>query len=402
MNIKFIILSLFILSSENCILKNPTHSQFWEHFFNNQNSLQTKYSEGDLYPILFGGLKPEQESLLYKKTISESNKTLDEVLFLSASVKREKESIVPEIHNRDVIQTNEEYFTMVEYSKSKFKEKDTYQIKRSTFFRYPKYTFKDFINWMEAFALAVHSEEKLSILNKSILYQFLCSEFRCTTDNEEKTILLSFALDKRMVNNYKSFYNRIFDILTKLKFKVRLNYKQTKIAEIFSEGKIISARIFPIKKAELQNLNSLELVFDIDINFYGLRILIQNIEYSLQYNNSEFEETLKGSFQNTPKYKVSGRVFYFLPTSLVNFFIPGDIESYIADSIQLLTKPNEQIGGNFVSKIKIKDKVVEIRFDSYSEVFQKSFKPLSTSSNLKREGGDFFQDMRMKIIEDLL
>ncbi len=402
MNTKFFILSLFILSSENCILKNPTNSQFWEHFFNNQNSLQTKYGEGDLYPILFGGLKPEQERLLYKKNISELDKVSDEVLFLSASVKRENEIIVSEIHNRTSRQLEEEYFTTVEYSKRKFKEKDTYRIKRSTFFHYPKYTFRDFINWMEAFSFATLSDEKLSILNKSILYQFLCSEFRCTVDNEEKTTLLSFALDKRMVNNYKSFYNRIFDILTKLKFKLKINNKQTKLAEIFSEGKIISARIFPIKKNDLQNLSSIDLIFDIDINFYGLRILIPNLEYNLVYKDSEAEETLKGSFQITPKYKVSGKVFYFLPTSVVNFFIPGDIETYIAESLELLAKPNEQSGANFISKIKIKEKTVEVQFDSYSEVFQKSFKPLSNSSNTKREGGDFFHDMRLKIIEDLL
>ncbi len=395
-----ILIPIFFL---NCLVKNKSHSNFWEHFFNNHHDLQEK-NDIELYNILFGALEPKLESKVYQKLKQDQdipdNKSLD-YLYLSASATRNSGIIQTEIHSREFSNPNEEYFTKVEYRKSSFKNNETYKIKRITELKYPKYSFKDFLNWFEELSIQLQNENRLSILNSSVLYKFLCNEFRCSVDRDEQNTILSFGLDSRMATNYKTFYNRLNDILSKSRFKTKIFSRQLKIAEIYSEGKIIYLKIFPLKNNDLTKQNMFSVLTEVEINFYGLRISISNIDYLIQYRNYETEESIKGGFLSIPKYKLQGKVFYFLPQSVVNAFIPGDLDTYFADYLELLAKSNDEIKGNLICKIKFKENISEVYYEAYSEVMQKPFKPLANNQK-QREGGDFMYDMRMKIVEDIL
>ena len=389
---RIILLSLNLLLLSSCLVKNKSHSEYWEHNFNNLQALADKYSDSELYPILFGTLTPKDENLLYQK---------ENTLYLNASVKRINNSLIAEIHDKEQAE-EEEYFTNIEYSKSTFKNKPTYKIKKKTFQKYPYYSVKDFLFWLDTLSQASNSEEQLSILNSSLVYKFICSEFRCANDRDELNSTLTFALDSRMSNNYKSFYNRISDILSKLRFKTKISNKQGKLLEIFSEGKIIYFKFFNLKKNDIASSTQLLFQNDFEINFYGIKINIQNLDYLVQFKFSNEEENLRGNFINYPKHKVSGNFLYFLPTNVIDLFIPGDIDTYIADYIELMIRPTDSKGANFNSKFKKVDKQVHLFFESYSETFQKSFRPLSNNRKEKKEGKDFIQDLRTKIIEDLL
>ena len=81
--IKLILFSILIFSLEGCFVKNITHSNFWDNFFSNQQLLIDKYADTDLYPILFGSLKPEEEKFLFKK---------DDTLYLTGYVSKQNET----------------------------------------------------------------------------------------------------------------------------------------------------------------------------------------------------------------------------------------------------------------------------------------------------------------------
>ncbi len=387
------VLVVIIFLLEACFVKNVTHSNFWESFFSNQQLLINKYEDTNLYPILFGSLKPEEEKLIFKK---------NEDFYLTGSVVRENGTLIPKIDNKEEMGDNDEYFTKVEYQKSSFKDRPTYKIKRKTTFKYPQYTMKDFFHWLEVFSSSVNNEEQLAILDRSIVYQFLCAEFKCKSELETDSATLSFALDARMKKQYKTFYTKLNDTLGKVKFKVKLFSKSKKIGEIYSEGKTIYAKILHFQKGELQNLQSLTLFFEVDLNFYGLKIHVQNLEYHLNIKHSETLETMTGKFPIYPKYTVSGNLFYVIPPGLINIFIPQDIDSYMADYFDLLTRTGDSEGANFTTKIKkLEDNQVLVQFESYSEIFQKPFRPLASNKKEKREGRDFYLDLRNKIVEDL-
>ncbi len=391
--IKLILFSILIFSLEGCFVKNITHSNFWDNFFSNQQLLIDKYADTDLYPILFGSLKPEEEKFLFKK---------DDTLYLTGYVSKQNETKIIKIDNKEEIADNDEYFTKVEYTKSTFKGRETYKLKRNTIFKYPAYTMKDFFHWLEVFSSSVNSDEQLALLDRSIVYQFLCAEFRCQSELSENHASLSFTLDERMKLQYKTFYTKLNEALGKVKFKVKYFSKTKKIGEIYSEGKTIYAKILNFKKGELQNLDSLTMFLEVDLNFYGLKIHVQNLEYHLSMKYSESEEVMTGKFPIYPKYKVSGRLFYFLPPGIINIFIPQDIDSYMADYFDLLTRSGDSEGANFTTRIKKLDgNQVHVNFESYSEIFQKPFRPLASHKKEKREGRDFYLDLRNKIVEDL-
>jgi hypothetical protein len=389
----FLLLWLIILMFlEACFVKNATHSSFWDNFFSNQQLLIDKYADTDLYPILFGSLKPEEEKFLFKK---------DDKLYLSGYVLKQGNTLIPKIDDKENSTANDEYFTKIEYIKSEFKGRPTYKMKRRTSFKYPAYTMRDFFHWMEVFSSSVNSEEQLAILDRSIVYQFLCSEFKCNSELGDNQALLSFALDERMKLQYKTFYVKMSEALGKVKFKVKLFSKSQKIGEIYSEGKTIYTKVLHFKKGELQNLENMTLFFEIDMNFYGLRIQVQNLEYHIVMKHSETEEVMTGKFPIYPKYKVSGRLFYILPPGLINIFIPQDIEAYLSDYFDLLTRSGDSEGANFTTKIKKEGNHVNVNFESYTEIFQKPFRPLAATKKEKREGRDFYLDFRNKIVEDL-
>ena len=111
---------------------------------------------------------------------------------------------------------------------------------------------------------------------------------------------------------------------------------------------------------------------------------------------------MTGKFPIYPKYTVSGNLFYVIPPGLINIFIPQDIDSYMADYFDLLTRTGDSEGANFTTKIKkLEDNQVLVQFESYSEIFQKPFRPLASNKKEKREGRDFYLDLRNKIVEDL-
>jgi hypothetical protein len=59
-------------------------------------------------------------------------------------------------------------------------------------------------------------------------------------------------------------------------------------------------------------------------------------------------------------------------------------------------------GANFTTKIKkLENNQVSVNFESFTEVFQKPFRPLASTKKEKREGRDFYLDFRNKIVEDL-
>lgn len=391
---KFLFIWMFIfLSLEACFVKNSTHSSFWENVFSNQQLLIDKYADTDLYPILFGALKPEDEKFLFKK---------EETLYLTGYVSKKNNTVISKIDDKENPLSEDEYFTKVEYTKSSFKGRHTYKMKRKTIFKYPSYTMKDFFHWLEVFSSSINNEEQLTILDRSLLYQFLCAEFLCKSELGDNHASLSFTLDARMKLQYKTFYNNLNDSLGKVKFKVKLFSKSQKIGEIYSEGKTIYAKILHFKKGELQDLENLTLFIEMDLNIYGLRIQVQNLEYHLAMKFSEKEETMTGKFPIYPKYKVSGKLFYIIPPGLINIFIPQDIESYLSDYFDLLTRSADSEGANFTTKIKkLEGNQVHVNFESYSEIFQKPFRPLASHKKEKREGRDFYLDFRNKIVEDL-
>lgn len=391
---KKILLVILIAINSNCIVKNNTHSGFWEHFFTNQHLLQDKYKGSHLYQALFGQIRVSDENTLYKK---------DSLLYISGRVYTDKDKKIAEIGELFLPQGNEEYFIRTEITKSSYNERDTYQIKRISEMKYPAYFTSDYFHYLEELSIQLNSEEGSESLDKSVLYKFLCSNFDCDLSRDANRAVLSLTPNKKMAVKYKSSYEKINSYLKRLKLKIKMYRNSQKIGEVNIVDKIIYFNLMNLRKGDLKGSAKYYFSIDMEINFFGMKIKIEDLEHTVDIKQEQNKETIRGEYSAYPKVEVSGKLFYFLPPGILNIFIPQDLDSYFKDFFDLTVKSQERAGTYYVTQmLRLSGGEVRVIHENHSEVFRNPFRPFASEKNeTKLEGGDFYRDLQQKIIEDL-
>ena len=81
----------------------------------------------------------------------------------------------------------------------------------------------------------------------------------------------------------------------------------------------------------------------------GLKLEIKNLTHNMNILINRKKIFFDGSFESLPEHKVSGRLLYIFPPTVVDVFIPGNIEEYLHDSLYLMTKGGLNHKGNIFS-----------------------------------------------------
>ena len=60
----FLMMVLTVINTINCNMKVGTHYEYWNQFFSAHQDIKKTSFMGGEYDILFGGLKPEKETIM--------------------------------------------------------------------------------------------------------------------------------------------------------------------------------------------------------------------------------------------------------------------------------------------------------------------------------------------------
>lgn len=359
---------------------------YWEQYFSSQQKLKSK--DRVLYDILMGRLKPEQENLLYK----DGDKLYLNALVRNNSVQYSKEISIPN-------SANDVYKLSVEYTPSTFNNEDTYKIYRKVYLHYPRFTSDDYLQWISDFSKLSLTENAEETLANSKLYTFLCSNFTCNWERKNNKAVLGLKLTEKLKDRYPYFYKDLKNRIEKTTFSFSLLNGKDLYLKLYNSKDTIFIQFVPFQSNLLEQA-SLWMSGSLQIQSLGLTVTIKNLNYLLEFKRLPDEITMTGKFPVFPDYKVSGRLFYILPTSAIDFFIPKDIDYYFKSFFEMMVENPKSSGSKFKSVMKKDKENVEVFFESYSQSFQKPFKLIQSEAK-EDSNPNFVQDFQQKIIEDL-
>ncbi|MEM7181712.1 MAG: hypothetical protein AAF518_12415 [Spirochaetota bacterium] len=375
----FLFLSIFIF--HNCLTKNANHHTYWKEYFADQEKVKNRLSDIQ-YNALYGNLKPENEGKLKRDKKG---------LFLAVGIKNHNSL---HFYNKS---SQDSLFLKTHFKKSYLKKDATYRIDRYSYIRSKAYTPEDFFLWLDSFKQVLQTEPKR--LQSSHLYKFLCSQFRCSIANTAKSTSLSLILHPRIAKRYKTFYEELKSRLEKLKFASYLYTKSGYYLSISNRSDRIILR-FPRNNSTATGSSYLSIHSNIFLSAYGLKISVKKLKYYISIRKKQANTYLFGYFPKVPDYSISGRLFYFLPKSVIDAFIPGDMDSYMKQYFTLLVRSKKRRGMSFSSQTTRKGDTVQVTYHSYLEKFQKPFRPFGERKS-KREGRNFIADYRRHMVRDL-
>lgn len=115
------------------------------------------------------------------------------------------------------------------------------------------------------------------------------------------------------------------------------------------------------------------------------------------------KDVLSGKFINFESRKLTGNFLYFIPTGIIDFFIPGNIDEYLSNALTLLVYGTQGKGGaQFNAEYEKFPNYQRNRITSYSEIMQSRFSLFGADSNTKENSNsDFFLQWEHTILKDL-
>jgi hypothetical protein len=222
----------------------------------------------------------------------------------------------------------------------------------------------------------------------------------CQVRVEKENFWIDFSLTKKLETLDSAVYSRLKTILDRAIIQIDVSIPEKEKIFSLSNDKD-KFQIYLNQKDKIPNsLDKLIFKISLDANFYGLKIQINNLLYQMNFTNSKNVYTIVGKFVNIPEYKVSGRLGYIVPTSILNLFIPGNIDEYFQDFFDLRLNGNDG-KGSFWKLISTIDKnKMNVKSISESEIPRKPFRFLS--SDKKSKDTHVFQiELEKKILESM-
>ncbi len=392
---KFLIL-LSISLAIGCIQKNDKQHNYWSDFYSLQATTKriTNYFQ---YSALMGSLSKEHEEELKKNS--------DGDFYLEiAGNKSQGEwnlNLYPESSSKS------DYFSKVTFHPTKWENKDIYLVQRETHSKWNGYMPRDFFLWLNQFTQVVNRHEDLIKLKQNIpSFQFLCKTFECQSIEEAKNIVLEFTFSDKTEDAFPNFYEKMGSRLTKTQFEMKIfdeNFPEDLIT-ISNQGKSIQIR-FPVnpRKEIFKKPKSIHFVTNIVIKSYGVTLQIQEIKYNVLFTSVPMQDVLEGKFIGFKSRKFSGRFLYFIPTGVIDFFIPGNIDEYLNDALTLLIYGTQGKGGSQFKAVYTKsNQRQENLIRSYSEIMRNRFSLFGADKNqMENPEQDFFGQWENKILSDL-
>jgi predicted RNA-binding protein Jag len=390
---KSIIVLFALLFINQCASKDSNHFLFWKNYFSIQNELRNKYGKTGEFEILYGKLNSKSESKLIKK---------EDSLLLGIGVEQVDNKI--EFQFNETLRASDFFHTISIYKKSEYNNRKTYLVTRKTkLIQSPIYTIKDFLSWVIEFNNSIRMPAGDKVYTNSKLYHFICAYFDCSASNENETYTFNFKLNRKINDFDQNYYKRLEKLLEHTQFtaKIYFDTKQNNQIEINNHNKSFQFKISKLEKIP----NKIQIKTDIVFNYTGLKLEIKNLTHNINILISNNKVFFDGSFESLPEHKVSGRLLYIFSPTIVDVFIPGNMEDYLHDALYLMTKGGSNHKGSiFNLDARISKNKMDVDFYSETEIFSdpllffssnNSDAPKISSSN------NFMRELENKIVEEM-
>jgi hypothetical protein len=99
---------------------------------------------------------------------------------------------------------------------------------------------------------------------------------------------------------------------------------ETKIRGFLREGRLLARAGGTFSAASFERMR---LTADLHFVLHHIRLSIENLQIDLSYHAHSRGADLRASSTHVPKLSVSGAAFGLLPTRVLDWFIPGDVET---------------------------------------------------------------------------
>ncbi len=376
----FCILTIF----GNCLKESPEQYRFWKTYDNLQNSIQNSAPNPIVLRALYGNFQEDNEDLL-RKTPEGNFEINIGAKSLSPSTWEVDWNPEPNV--------SFPYESKTTYSPIVWGEKPLYQVQRKVKSNWSGFFPSNFFQWLSDFHKVIVDENSFDRLKKSSNnLQFLCDTFLCDRKTIDNHTVFSVTFTENTKKKFPGFFKRSGGALEKAKLDISivntLNPKEN--IRIFNIDKTLSYQFpsEPMKSFFLDPAN-IEITSNIEINSFGIRVFIEKLVYRISLSKKDGLETLKGRFVSVQSQEITGRFLYFIPTGIVDFFIPGNLNQYLKDALTLLVYGTQGNGGNHFQATYQKTKTGQINhIQSYSEIQRKRFS-LFGASNSDDEKGNF-------------
>lgn len=391
----YIALTLF---NGNCLNPSAEQYRFWKTYDALQTSIQKSAPSPVLIRALYGGFPEENENLLKKDEFGSYE--------ISLGAKTNSQS-------QWEVEWNPEpgksfpYESKTTYTPISWGEKSLYQVERKLKSNWSGFYPSDFFNWLSGFqTILIDSKafDKLSASSNNL--QFLCETFICERKQNEVFTTFSITFSENTKSKFPGFYKKTGGALEKTKLDITiLNLENPK--EIIKIVNIDKTLIFQFPTESFSKFfkepSNIEIISQIEINAYGVRVLIERLVYRLSLQKKDSTEILKGRFVSVKSQEITGRFLYFIPTGVIDFFIPGNLNEYLKDALTLLVYGTQGKGGNHFQASYQKTKSGQLNsIQSYAEIQRKRFS-LFGANNSEEDKGNFmfFSAWEEAMIKDL-
>lgn len=375
----FLIPILFI----NCFQKNKNYYEYWESFFNTHEELKNKSFMGGEYDILFGNLHPDKEAILKKDQNGN--------YFLAGSVQKGKEGLNVNL-NADIFPGNNDLLHVyTKYQFNKNYNRETYFIQRTSHFNSSEFSILDFISWYSAILELLPLEK----IQASSTYKLFCSYFDCDLSKTDTVLSMNFTPNSKFKEDHFQQYSRLKKFLELATIEVKiLSPSSIEIFSLVNNNKYYRIEIPQVKINQFTGLY--QIMVTLKINYYGLKINLNDIGYAIQIEKNQNDITLKGNYNKYPKIIIDGRLWHILPPELLNIFIPGDMNSYFSNYFDMIFKNNQL---KIITNIN-KNRANMVVFNQ-SEVFRKPFRIFGNPTKNEKNNSKFNHEFEKAILEDL-
>lgn len=383
---------LFLFAS--CKGKYPKEvSEFWKFFLSAQTALEEDLNY-DQRQILFGQLSPKTENLTHPLE--------DGSRILSAWQRQpgawETGKFAPA-----------KYFYKIsaKFTPGEFQEDATYKVTRETEYTSAYFSPESIFNYLDAI-----SSGKISIqsLQSTALGKFLCESFDCVFSESEdkKGKIIQVTFSDATESLFPKFYEKNYKRLNQIDFSFQVLNLSSKTLPITISNNGATIRLFIPNSPQGTWAKTKKVIFrnSFTIRSLGLTVKISNLDNLQEFSPTNTGYTLTGKYLEIPEYSVTGRFLYILPTGIIDFFIPSNIDQYFQDYFTLLVKGSDGNGGQrlFIKTTK-SGNTMKVYFRQTSEILQKRFSLFPESSRTERSASagtyEFGPAIRNKLIEDL-
>ncbi|MDF3821563.1 hypothetical protein P3G55_16785 [Leptospira sp. 96542] len=397
---KFYILLLFFLSIYlvSCTNKNPKQFSFWSSYSKLQKAINGSTTNENLISALNGSLSKESENEL--ETDADGNPYVT----LAGNYDNNKNW---NLKWNAQSSPNFDYNAKTKFTPKFWGKKEIYTVERNVTTKIKGYMPREFFQWLNEFSKIINQHENYQNLkNSSQNLKFLCSSMACNTHETAEWQILEFTLNEDTNAKFPGFFNRTGSRLEKTKFNIFIWDKQNPShkLKISNVGKTIQFH-FPVAPDNNYMLSPKELHFlgDIQIKSFGITVDLQNLEYKLKFKSVGDTDTFEGRFVRLGKKEISGRFLYFIPTGVVDFFIPGNLDEYFADVMTLLISGTQGNGGShFKATFKKTNSGQLNQTYSYNEIMRKRFSLFGRDDSQKaNQDFNFFSAWEEAMMKDL-